>query len=169
MAQMKGFWRKHFTRVFVLATLLTMLLGFAGLPFSQTSVSAHTATNGSCLIHSAKGNLQHVIYVQFDNTHFARDNPNVPSDLEQMPHLLNFLTSGGTLLTQQHTPLISHTGGNIVSVETGLYPDRHGLAVSNTYRYFTPPGPARTGVAFTYWTDPVFDPGLANPVDTTFN
>src|SRR6266566_3521075 len=109
MAQMKGLWRNHFTRVFVLATLLTMTLGFVGLPFSQASVSAHAATNGSCLIHSAKGNLQHVIYVQFDNTHFTRDNPNVPSDLEQMPHLLNFIKGNGVLLTNHHTPLISHT------------------------------------------------------------
>src|SRR5947208_2393816 len=123
----------------------------------------------TCQLGSPAGTVQHVIYLQFDNVHFARDNPNVPSDLEQMPHLLNFLTASGTLLTQQHTPLIAHTGGNIVSVETGLYPDRHGLAVSNTYRYFTPEGPARTGVAFTYWTDPVFDPGQPNPVDTSFN
>jgi len=28
MAQMKGLWRNPFTRVFVLATLLTMTLGF---------------------------------------------------------------------------------------------------------------------------------------------
>ena len=35
--------------------------------------------------------VSHVINIVFDNVHFARDNPNVPSDLEQMPHLLNFL------------------------------------------------------------------------------
>jgi hypothetical protein len=29
--------------------------------------------------------VQHVVYVEFDNVHFTRDNPNVPSDLEQMP------------------------------------------------------------------------------------
>ena len=45
-----------------------------------------------CQLKSAKGNIKHVIYIQFDNTHFRRDNPNVPSDLEQMPHLLNFIT-----------------------------------------------------------------------------
>ena len=28
--------------------------------------------------------VQHVVYVEFDNVHFTRDNPNVPSDLEQM-------------------------------------------------------------------------------------
>src|SRR6266568_8642828 len=70
-----------------------------------------------CRLGSPAGTVQHVIYLQFDNVHFSRDNPSVPSDLEQMPHLLKFLTAGGTLLTQQHTPLISHTGGNIVTVE----------------------------------------------------
>ena len=55
------------------------------------------------------GNIKHVIYIQFDNTHFRRDNPNVPSDLEQMPHLLNFIENNGTLLTNDHTALISHT------------------------------------------------------------
>src|SRR5260370_9211507 len=99
-----------------------------------------------CQLGSPAGTVQHVIYLQFDNVHFARDNPNVPSDLEQMPHLLNFLKANGTLLTEEHTPLIAHTGGDIVTVETGLYPDRQGLAASNTYRYFTPAGPARTGV-----------------------
>ena len=123
----------------------------------------------ACQLGTTAGGVQHVIYLQFDNVHFARDNPNVPSDLEQMPHLLNFLTSNGTLLTQLHTPLIAHTGGDIVTLETGLYPDRHGLAVSNTYRYFTPAGPARTAVAFTYWTAPVFDPGAAAPSDTSYN
>jgi hypothetical protein len=123
----------------------------------------------SCQLGSPAGAVQHVIYLQFDNVHFLRDNPNVPSDLEQMPHLLNFLTANGALLTQQHTPLIAHTGGDIVTTETGLYPDRQGLMVSNTYRYFTPAGPSRTGVAFTYWTSPVFDPASTTPSDTSFN
>ena len=35
--------------------------------------------------------IKHVVYIQFDNVHFRRDNPNVPSDLEQMPNLLSFL------------------------------------------------------------------------------
>ena len=73
-----------------------------------------------------QGNIKHVIYIQFDNTHFRRDNRNVPSDLEQMPHLLNFMTKNGTLLTNDHTVLISHTAGGILSSLTGVYPDRHG-------------------------------------------
>lgn len=131
--------------------------------------AARQSQASACRLGSPAGTVQHIIYLQFDNVHFARDNPNVPSDLEQMPHLLNFLAGAGTLLSQQHTPLISHTGGDIVTTQTGLYPDRQGLAVTNTYRYFTPQGPARTGVAFTYWTDPVFDPTQATPVDTSFN
>jgi len=169
MDQMKGLWRNHFTRVFVMATLLTMLLGFAGLPFSQASVSAHTATTNPCLIHSAKGNLQHVIYVQFDNTHFTRDNPNVPSDLEQMPNLLNFIKGNGVLLTNHHTPLISHTATDILTSLTGVYGDRHGVPVSNSFRYFNPNGTSNTGVSFAYWTSPLFDPTTSTPTDTTFN
>ena len=33
--------------------------------------------------------IKHAIYIQFDNVHFTRDNPNVLSDLEQMPQLIS--------------------------------------------------------------------------------
>jgi hypothetical protein len=99
---------------------------------------------------------KHVIYVQFDNTHLVRDNPNVPSDLEQIPALKNFLTDQGSLLSNDHTILISHTAGGIVSTLTGLYPDRNGINVSNSYQYFTGnPLTTNFNSAFTYWTDPV--------------
>jgi hypothetical protein len=110
-----------------------------------------------CSFNSAGGKIQHVIYVQFDNVHFRRDNPNVPSDLEQMPHLLNFLTQNGTLLTNHHTPLISHTADDILTSLTGVYPSRHGQAVANSFGFFTLPGTSSffDGFAssFTYWTD----------------
>ncbi len=102
--------------------------------------------------------IKHVIQIQFDNTHFLRDNPNVPSDLEQMPHLLNFIRGNGTLLTNDHTVLISHTATGILSTLTGVYPDRMGQPVSNSFRYFTPSGATRTGVSFAYWTAPIYDP-----------
>ena len=79
-----------------------------------------------------------MIQIQFDNTHFLRDRGNVPSDLEQMPHLLNFIRGNGTLLTNDHTVLISHTATGILSTLTGVYPDRMGQPVSNSFRYFTP-------------------------------
>ena len=34
----------------------------------------------SCQLQSAGGQIHHVIYIQFDNVHLRRDNPNVPSD-----------------------------------------------------------------------------------------
>lgn len=112
----------------------------------------------SCHLKSARGGIQHVIYIQFDNTHFRRDNPNVASDLEQMPHLLNFITDNGTLLANDHTALISHTATGILTSLTGVYPDRMGQPVSNSFRYFTTAGTSRTGVSFAYWTAPLFDP-----------
>ena len=101
------------------------------------------------------GSIHHVIYVQYDNTHLLRDNPNVPSDLEQVPALKGFLTGNGTLLSNDHTILISHTAGGIVSALTGLYPDRNGIAVANSYGVFKPDGSIDTpsAPAFTYWTD----------------
>src|ERR1700682_2446596 len=123
-----------------------------------------TAVGGTCLaqtkcqLNSPSGRIKHVIYVQFDNTHFLRDNPNVPSDLEQMPHLLNFIRNNGTLVANDHTVLISHTATGILTSLTGVYPDRMGQPVSNSYKYFTPTGAVRTGVSFAYWTAPQFDP-----------
>jgi len=123
----------------------------------------------TCGLNSANGKIKHVIYVQFDNTHFVRDNPNVPSDLEQMPSLLNFLEGQGTILTNHHTPLISHTATDILTSLTGVYGDRHGVPVSNSFRYFNPNGTSNLGVSFAYWTDPLFDPTTSTPTDTKFN
>ena len=110
----------------------------------------------SCRLNSANGAIQHVVYIQFDNVHLARDNPNVPSDLEQMPHLYNFLKGKGTLLNKHFTVLISHTTGGITSSLTGLYPDRMGITESNSYDYYNPAtGRATFTSAFKYWTAPV--------------
>jgi hypothetical protein len=50
-----------------------------------TGGARQTSEGGGCHLQSARGDIKHVIYIQFDNVHFERDNPNVPSDLEQMP------------------------------------------------------------------------------------
>jgi hypothetical protein len=123
----------------------------------------------TCVLNSPSGRIKHIIYVNFDNTHFTRDNPNVPSDLEQMPHLLNFLENQGTLLTNHHTPLISHTATDTLTSLTGVYGDRHGVPVSNSFRYFNPDGTSNLGVSFAYWTAPLFDPTTTTPTDTTYN
>src|SRR4051794_33071878 len=98
-------------------------------------------------------NIKHVIFTIFDNVHFLRDNANVPSDLEQMPHLLNFIRGNGTLLTNDHTVLISHTGNGILTNLTGMYADRHGQAVANSFRYFKANGTTASSSSFKYWTD----------------
>ena len=107
--------------------------------------------------------IKHVIYLQFDNTHLFRDRQQFASDLEQMPHLMNFLSGNGTLSDNEHTILISHTAGGILSSLTGLYPDRMGQAVSNSYGYFRPNGSVGFSSSFKYWTDLV-DGG--NPANT---
>jgi len=96
-----------------------------------------------------------VIYIQFDNLHLTRDNPNVPSDLEQMPALLNFMESNGVVFSDQQTPLISHTADDILTSLTGVYPNRLGEAVANSYGYFNPTGTVSFASSFTYWTDKV--------------
>ena len=147
----------------------TVMLGASSLvfapvvaPLAATTVSA----DSSCQLNSANGKVKHVIYLQFDNTHFLRDNANVPSDLEQMPNLLNFIKSNGTLVANDHTVLISHTATGILSSLTGNYPDRFGQPVSNSFRYFKTDGTTRTGVSFAYWTAPLFDPA-GSTTDTT--
>jgi hypothetical protein len=145
-----------------LARSMARFLALALLPASVAGITLVTATaskpagaTSSCLT----GPVQHVIYLQFDNTHFNRDRPNVASDLEQMPHLLNFLTANGTFFTNDHTVLISHTAGGILSSLTGLYPDRQGQTVSNSYDYYPANKLPRFTSSFKYWTNPV-DPVL---------
>ena len=103
-----------------------------------------------------RASIKHVIYLQFDNTHYRpRPRRACASDLEQMPHLLNFLQGNGTLLTNDHTILISHTAGGILATLTGLYPDRNGQTVSNSYDYYKNDGTPTFTSSFKYWTDTV--------------
>jgi len=119
--------------------------------------------HGVCQLYGPGGRVQHVIYIQFDNLHLTRDNPNVPSDLEQMPALLNFMESNGVLFADQQTPLISHTANDILTSLTGVYPNRLGEAVANSYGYFNPTGTVSFASSFTYWTDKV------GGTDTNYN
>jgi len=121
---------------------------------------------GGCQLNSPRGKVKHVVTIIFDNTHFMRDPARdgstlVPSDLEQMPHLLNFIKNNGVLLSNHHTQLISHTSDDIITMLTGVYPDRHGVATAaNSYQEYVPPGTIGATAAgtkfqsgFTYWID----------------
>src|SRR5437868_1019150 len=157
MHRMTWPWRSPIVRMAGMFLLLATLLSFGSVQSVHASSVAH-ATGSSCLLNSPKGNVQHVIYIQFDNTHFTRDNPNVPSDLEQMPHLLNFIENNGVLLSNHHTPLIAHTATDILTSLTGVYGDNHGVPISNSFRYFNPDGTTDPAVSFAYWTSHIFDP-----------
>ena len=149
----RRFMLKHaFARLVVLAMLPATVAGFGS---ASASASTPATVASGCLT----GAVKHVIYLQFDNTHYNRDRPNVASDLEQMPHLLNFLQSNGTLFTNDHTILISHTAGGILSSLTGLYPDRQGQTVSNSYDFYPGTKIPKFTSSFKYWTDAV-DPAL---------
>jgi hypothetical protein len=142
----------------------------AGLGIAGTVGSAHAAPSSSAAksdnstVSCKLGNdIKHVVQLTFDNVHFFRDNPNVPSDLELMPNLLNFFENKGTFLSNNHTPLIAHTGDDILTTETGMYGDRQGVGISNSYRSYNTDGTGGTfnttdlASAFAYWTDPIFD------------
>ena len=148
----------------------TLVLGVLAVPAGNAPVtpaapaaltaladSGRTAATTTCALGANGTSVKHVIYIQFDNVHYTRDNPNVPSDLQQMPNLLSFITGNGTLISREHTPLIAHTADDIVTSETGLYGSDQGVPIANEYNYYTPSGSSDTAGSFAYWTDPVVD------------
>jgi hypothetical protein len=139
----------------LIAALVSPALTGATTP----AVGATPATATSCDLGNG---ISHVVNIVFDNVHFGRDNPHVPSDLERMPHLLSFLQSNGTILSNTHTPIIAHTADDSLSIYTGLYGDRHGQPLSNSYKTYNPDGTTDPAASFAYWTSPVADTA-ANP------
>ena len=144
------------------AVLLAMLVGAVPSFAADRKEETHR-----CDLESLGGKIQHVVYLQFDNVHLRRDNPNVPSDLEQMPNLLKFMEGEGTLFTNHHTPLISHTAVDILTSLTGVYGDKFGVPIGNSLRYFNPDGTTNGMSSFAYWTDPVAAFSGQTPTDLT--
>lgn len=137
------------TRILWLAAAVAAAaLGWPGLASAQQS---------RCNLGNG---VKHVVYIQFDNVHFRRDDPNVPSDLEQIPNLLNFLEGAGNykgnntgaVLTNHWTPLISHSSVDITTALTGVYGDKFGFSIGNSFGLFQN-GVAGFHSSFTYWTD----------------
>jgi hypothetical protein len=128
------------------AAFTASALGIALLGAATQSASA------GCQLNSPGGQIKRVVYIVFDNVHLRRDNPNVPSDLEQMPNLLNFLNKG--VVSGNHfTPLISHTADDILTGLTGVYGDRHGSPVSNSFGIYKADNSfAVFQTSFVYWT-----------------
>jgi hypothetical protein len=140
-----------------------LALALATLVLASPAQAAGESAGAKCQLGTPEHPIQHIIYLQFDNVHLRRDNPNVPSDLEQMPTLRNFLQDNGTLLTNHFTPLISHTAVDIVTSLTGVYGDKFGFSIGNEFGLFQK-GVASFPSSFAYWTDFVAD-GLPEMVD----
>jgi hypothetical protein len=128
-------------------TILPLVLGVS------LAAGASVAANSACQLQSPGGQIKHIVHITFDNVHLRRDNPNVPSDLEQMPNLLNFILNNGVISGNHHTPLISHTATDILTALTGSYGDHMGVPVANSYGFFKPDNSVSIGnPSFLYWT-----------------
>lgn len=101
--------KPSFVRVAVSVAVLTAMAvlvaggyeGASGTPAARnTPPPSRPVTAGSC---QRKGGIHHVVEILFDNVHFNRDNPNVPSDVEMIPSVGHFIESNGTLLSNNHT------------------------------------------------------------------
>ena len=148
---------RGFTRAAAVAAILagTMVVG-AGVSAAGGAAPPAAGEPPPATCNLGHG-VQHVVSLVFDNVHFNRDNPNVPSDLELMPHLLAFLEQNGVMMSNNHTPLIAHTADDSLTTYTGLYGDRHGMPISNSYQAYNTDGTTDPAGSFAYWTDPVFD------------
>ncbi len=118
------------------------------------AVSLAGASNGwaACELRSADGAIKHVVQLQFDNLHLRRDDPNIASDIEQMPFLHAFLTENGVLAGDHHTSLPSVAATDILTILTGVYPDRTGIPTSDNLGYFQTDGSVGFTSSFSYWT-----------------
>ncbi len=144
----------------VLLAAATVIGGVvAAAPAATAAPVPHHSPTTAC--HLANG-ISHVVDIQFDNVHLTRDDPHVPSDLEQMPALLNFIKSNGVMMANDHDVLV-HTATNFISNQTGLYPDRTAITQSNSFYYYDSTGQTHSGGSFSYWTDPV------STIDTNYN
>ena len=147
------------------AAVALSLFGAGSALAMGNQVQNNHPTGSSCQLSQPHSRIKHIVYLQFDNVHLRRDNPNVPSDFEQIPSLLNFIQDNGTMLGNHHTPLISHTSVDILTALTGVYGEKFGVTIGNSFGLFDSTGVASSFPAsFTYWTDKLSD-GLYEMVD----
>src|ERR1700760_818440 len=144
------------TLVLQVSRKLIAPLLLAGATFAMVPGSANAAAapvQASCHLPSPGGQIKRVVFIIFDNVHLRRDNPNVPSDLEQIPSLLNFMQGKGVVSGNHHTPLISHTADDIITGLTGVYGDRHGSPISNSFGIYKKDNSSAVfQTSFVYWT-----------------
>ena len=87
--------RSRATRIRAILAASAAVLAVTGTVTAfSLNADASTSAAGTCQLGNG---VSHVVEITFDNVHLFRDNPNVPSDLELMPHLKGFLEQNGTL------------------------------------------------------------------------
>src|SRR6185437_8920084 len=92
---------------FAVAALCLATAGLAGGAVRGGGPNGNAGAAAAAPNCQLANGIKRVVVLDFDNVHLTRDIPNVPSDLEQMPHLLNFLKENGTVLNKHYTILIS--------------------------------------------------------------
>jgi hypothetical protein len=148
----------HLPRLTAAVASFALVGGLCALGATQLAAASSVTAAGQSRSCQLGNGIQHIVQIGFDNLHFFRDNPNVQSDLEQMPNLLNFIENNGTMLSNNHTPLVAHTANDLLTTATGLYGDRHGTGMgNNSYRTYNADGTTDPATSFTYWTDPIDD------------
>ena len=83
-------------------TLSMVAVGVATTAASAAPARPAAAARAASACDLAGGKIKHVIYLQFDNVHYTRDNPPVPSDLQQMPNLLQVAGHVGVVARVVH-------------------------------------------------------------------
>jgi hypothetical protein len=106
----------------------------------------------ACELHARSGEITHVVHILLDNVHLGRDHPNVPSDLEQMPHLREFLVSDGTIGGNHLASPLAQRVPDVLSVLTGLLGDRSGVPFGDSYATYRSDGGVDFSTALAYWT-----------------
>ena len=147
-------WTRTFAVAAATATGLALLTAQTSTGAAATPARHHAGGGKGGSACRLGNGIKHVVNIQFDNVHLTRDNPNVASDLQQMPHLFHFLKRNGVVLANTHDVLV-HTATNFISNQTGLYPDRTGITQSNSYDYYDGAGKTHGAASFAYWTDPI--------------
>lgn len=106
----------------------------------------------ACDLRSRGGAISRVVHIELDNLHLRRDNPNVPSDLEQTPHLRDFLLRNGTIGSNHQTTPLAQTPTDTLTALTGLHGDRLGVPIGDGIGTFRSDGSVGFSSAFAYWT-----------------
>ena len=99
-------------------------------------VGASTARPAATCQLSANGNIKHLVYIQFDNTHFSRDRPNVPRISSRCRTCSTSSRERHAVHQRPHDPDLAHRGRDPLLADRSL-PDRNGQTVTNSYGYFT--------------------------------